>query len=394
MKSDRSTRRWIAAGALGGGLLAAGLFAWLEWAVPREDVAGVRRVEEATWIGREAYADRLRTIAGQSIEPEALEALARDAVRSIGSRLAEVSRQIDPAADWRLVASRLLEDHPADAAAVLALYRDEVARAEAFVLDRDLVPWPPPNAPATARSVEVVEIRNEQFRRYFSLAMYLDGRLAVTVSPAGEEGGDEYLRNHCRTCVPPLAVHETWPGHHVAFAYAGPDSGRPTEPERVVFHEGWGLYAERLVLDLGYYDDDPARELGAWRFLYLRALRAWIDPALHAGTLDEAEALELYQREGLLTAEAARAEIARHRKDPGLKASYFLGLRQILALRRLVGVDVDDPASLRAFHARFLGEPRPIPEVARERFGVAGPIDLLAEDLSTFEDTSPRPDTP
>ncbi|MEM8934503.1 MAG: DUF885 family protein, partial [Acidobacteriota bacterium] len=248
----------------------------------------------------------------------------------------------------------------------------EVARAEAFVRASGCFPMPIDSAP-----VEVVEIRNRQFRRFFSLAMYLDGRLAVTASSAEPAADDSYLRNHCRTCVPPLAVHETWPGHHVAFAFAGDDAGRPTDPDRVVFHEGWALYVEQLMLDLGYYADDPARELGALRFLFLRALSAHIDPALHGGRMTIGEAEERYRRDGLLTAAAARAEVARHLKDPVLKASYFIGLRQILSLRRQLGIDAADPAALATFHERLLGTPRPIPEVALERFGVVFDTDAF-----------------
>ncbi|MEO1369405.1 MAG: DUF885 family protein, partial [Acidobacteriota bacterium] len=255
----------------------------------------------------------------------------------------------------------------------LAAYRGEAERQRQFLSAYDLFPWPD-------EPIRVVANDSPIFRRYFSLAMYLEGRLAVTLEPpeGGDPGAvDSYLVNHCRVCIPPLVAHEVAPGHHVAYSAANrliPEGPARLQAHRshVVYHEGWGLYAEQLMLELGYYRT-PAERLGAVRLLFLRALRASIDVDLHRGAISADDAVERYREEAGLLTSAAEIEVARHLKDPGLKASYFIGLRQILSLRRYQLGDgpFDGPRSLDAlgdFHRRLLGRPTPIPTIARERF--------------------------
>ena len=324
-------------------------------------------------IGRGAYDLELSKAAGQSLEGQELESAARQALEAYEIRLDALASRVasKDGVDWRDVFTRLEQDHPPDAAAVLEAYRAEIERQQRFLEPLGLFPEP-------ARPATVVANENPIFRRYFSLAMYLEGQLAVTLeagdSQPGEVSSGDYLVNHCWVCIPPLVAHEVAPGHHVAYSVAAtavPDAAERlfSNRQNVVYHEGWGLYAEQLMLELGYYDD-PALELGAVRLLYLRALRAVIDPALHRGEIDRDEAIEIYRQKAELGADAAAIEVARHLKDPTLKASYFIGLQQILALRRQVLGDAPSIPALGDFHRRVLGRPRPIPQIAQDVFGV------------------------
>ncbi|MCG8455206.1 MAG: DUF885 domain-containing protein [Holophagales bacterium] len=376
-------------------------------------------------MGRSEYGQRLLEAAGGQVAPERLMVDARREAERLEGLLEAVAARMDPDVGWQEQFETLRRDHPADAAGVLELYRREIARAEDFVRERGWVPMP-------TVGVEVVEIRNPVFRRFFALAMYLDGKMAVTVEPAPADplgdphGADElgpvsvegsqgpstaadspdlHLREHCAVCVPPLAVHEVYPGHHVAFSRAGdsqPDAAERLAANRrnVVYHEGWGLYSELLMLESGYYRDSEPRLLGALRLLYLRLLRAWIDPALHLGQLSTSEARELYVEAARLTPSAAEAEVERHMRDPVLKASYFLGLCQILELRSDA---LAEGLDLETFHGRFLGEPFPVPRVAKERLGIdLGPFpseegeacSLPLESIDPSLDLGPVPSEP
>ena len=342
-------------------------------------------------IGRADYDDLLSRKAG--IEMSGME-LARRAEK----RCIELDQELETLAEelgessWREAFEKLSRDHPPTREDVLETYRQEIERARLAVLELDLVTLP-------ERGVTVTEIHNPAFQQYFSLAMYLDGRLAVTLGSSdvgqdagpdkadapstetSESGGDDesYLRNHCRICIPPLAVHEIYPGHHIAFERLAeilddPSARRVIHRREGIYHEGWGLYAEQLMLEQGYYDfsdqvDSAKGRLGALRMLYLRALRAWIDPLLHSGDLDTAEAERWYQEKALMTPKAARSEVQRHLKDPVMKASYFVGLEQILQLRTMWRSEHPE-APLKVFHDQFLGRPRAIPEVARTSFGM------------------------
>ncbi|MGD2113464.1 MAG: DUF885 family protein [Acidobacteriota bacterium] len=329
-------------------------------------------------VGAEAYAAHLRERAEVDLSPSELAAAAeRDALR-IEARLDELADRIAPGSSWRAVFGRLREDHPASRREVLDAYRRESRRARRFVVERNLMTLP--EAP-----LEVVDTAELPRPERYPLTAYLGYRVVAATRSAG---GAPRLLDHCAVCVPPLAIHETFPGHHAAFLRQRAAAGRSREETPEVralaaehfknrfFHEGWAQYAELVMLEAGYYDGEPERELGAWRNLLLRATRARLDPLLHTAALSTAEAEGILARELLLSPELAREEVRRHLEEPGLKAAYYVGAVQVLALRRRVtgrGPSPAEGSGLQAFHDRFVERPMPVPEVARRRFGVELP---------------------
>jgi uncharacterized protein (DUF885 family) len=316
-------------------------------------------------LGAERYARRLAELAGVGLEPAAVARRARAERESLEVRLDAAARAVEPgAADWRPVFERLRGGSPASEREVVELYRDEIARAWSFCRDRIDVPMA--EAPA-----EVVPIGNDVVRRLFPIALLLeDGRLGVTTrGPAAVAATADDLANQCRVCVPPVVVHETCPGHQVAFAAARRAGRRPAAAAEPFFHEGWAQYAEVLADEAGYWRGAPARELGALRLRLLRALRAEVDVGLHADGWTADAARASYRELALVPAAAAEAELAGHLEQPGRKCAYLVGAAQILALRAALGEPRGE--ALRAFHDRLLAEPGRLPAIARERFGVA-----------------------
>lgn len=333
-----------------------------------------------TPVGEAAYREILLDQAGLDLGPLELSRRAAEDAAWLSARMDALAREIEPdAPGWRAAFEPLRADHPPDAESVLAAYREECERARVFVESRDLVTVP---VMAAGRRFEVVATPAALPEGRYTFVGYLGYRLAVTA------GAGERLRDHCRVCIPPLAVHEAFPGHHVAFLHQR--SGSAVDAEAAAraaeyltdpfFHEGWGTYAEVLMLQAGYYEGDPERELGAWRSLLFRATRARIDPLLHLGLLTAGEATA--ELEPFLDRETAEQEVARHLADPGAKAAYHVGLLQVLALRDAVRLRAESaeaeggPFDLRAFHDRLVRLPGPIPRLARERFGVELPAGL------------------
>lgn len=327
-------------------------------------------------VGLDAFESRLSAQAGTPAAAADLLTRSTAARLAFSERMNELAARLEPGAGWLEVFDRLRHDGPTEVDALLADYRGELDRAADFVERRDLVTLPEEELP-------VVELQNVALRSLFPLALYLDGKLAVTTS-AGADADPSYLANHCSICIPPLAVHEGYPGHHVAFSLmglrgkttgeAGSDPAvRERRPANRFLIEGWGLYAELLMLEQGYYDD-PARELGAWRMLLLRALRATVDVELHTRAITEEDAVATYVTELGMTRDAARTEVRRHLAEPTMKASYFAGLLQILELRRQVQEDTA-AGSLRELHDRLLRAAGAQPtatlaELARTAFAV------------------------
>ncbi len=343
--------------------------------------------------GAERYRQILREQAGLDAGPGELARSARGDAARIETRMDRLARRIDPAArGWRQVFARLRRDHPATGEAVLEAYRREVERARRFVVARALITVPP-------GPLEVMETPAFFPPGKYPLTAYLGYKLAVTTG----RGDADRLADHCRVCIPPLAVHETYPGHHVVFLLQhrpDPDAGPETVARAAAsfknrfFTEGWAQYAEILMLEQGYYAADPERELGAWRNVLFRIDRAWIDAELHTGRLSPDQAAAELTAGVLLDPETAREEVAKHLAEPTMKAAYYVGALQILELRSILEAQARETPGgfdLRAFHGRLVRWTMPIPDAARLRFGVELPPGLPAGGLSAYLQQARKP---
>jgi uncharacterized protein (DUF885 family) len=317
-------------------------------------------------IGAAAYRELLRREAQLDWTPEQLVRVARAEGKFVRAQMDRLASELG-GGDGLAAFGRLSQDRPREPAAALAAYRLAAERARRFVEERRLVTIPP------GRPLQVIETPRVLTPGRYPFAAYLGDKLAVTL--------ETDLSPHCRTCVAPLVAHEAFPGHHVAFLVRRQPKKDPgTEVLALAnehadnrFHgEGWGQYAEVLMLEEGFYSGDPAGELAAWRLILLRIERAALDAELHSGLIDGAGLVAGLVAVGTAR-EIAEADLLHHLEEPTMKASYLVGLLQILALRaELEGrrSDSEPGFDLRAFHDQLLAWPLPWPEVARRFFAV------------------------
>ncbi|MDQ3880069.1 MAG: DUF885 domain-containing protein, partial [Chloroflexota bacterium] len=123
-----------------------------------------------------------------------------------------------------------------------------------------------------------------------------------------------------------LTIHEAVPGHYLQLAYAN----RAESLVRAIFMsgvfvEGWAVYVTQVMMDLGYGADDPALMLVHWKY-FLRAItNAIIDIGIHAGQMDEAEAMRLMVDEGFQERSEAAEKWNRARLTSTQLCEYFVG---------------------------------------------------------------------
>jgi uncharacterized protein (DUF885 family) len=159
--------------------------------------------------------------------------------------------------------------------------------------------------------------------------------------------------------------HEAVPGHHLQVGRVkvlGDQLCRYRRNVIVSGHiEGWALYAERLMDELGAYEGDPAGRLGFLSFQMLRAARVVIDIGLHLGferpdgsewTPENAVAM-LVERAGMSEA-FARSEVDRYLGWPAQAICYKLGEREWLAARADAQRRWGDAFDLKAWHTAAL----------------------------------------
>jgi uncharacterized protein (DUF885 family) len=149
-----------------------------------------------------------------------------------------------------------------------------------------------------------------------------------------------------------LVYHETVPGHHFQIALELENTDLPRFRQLRVFgpisafNEGWGLYAERLAAESGWYDGDPEGLLGQLDSALFRARRLVVDTGLHAKRWTRQQAID-YGIEA--------SEVERYVVFPGQACSYMLGQLKIVELRDKARAALGSRFSVREFHNLVLG---------------------------------------
>ncbi len=167
------------------------------------------------------------------------------------------------------------------------------------------------------------------------------------------------------------AYHEGFPGHHLQVGTQISLQDRLSRLHRMWVWmsgtgEGWALYAERLMDELGYLDQ-PDYVFGYLTSQMLRACRVVIDigshlelpipddQPFHPGETWSFElAVEMLERYATLDTPYAEAEVNRYLGWPGQAISYKIGERHILQLRDELRARHGDAFDLRRFHRRVL----------------------------------------
>jgi uncharacterized protein (DUF885 family) len=164
--------------------------------------------------------------------------------------------------------------------------------------------------------------------------------------------------------------HEAAPGHHLQVGHVMHRADVLTRFQRVTFvsghGEGWALYAERLMGELGALDD-PAWEMGMLAAQAMRAVRIVVDIGLHLGlrvpdgAVDGATgawtpelALEFVVGRSRFPRDFMASEVDRYLGWPGQAISYKVGERVWLEAREAARARHGAAFDLRAFHAHAL----------------------------------------
>lgn len=156
--------------------------------------------------------------------------------------------------------------------------------------------------------------------------------------------------------IPALTLHEAVPGHHHQNALALELENVPAFRRTLgfsAFGEGWGLYAEKLGVEMGVYRT-PYEHFGRLSYEMWRACRLVIDTGIHSQQWSRQQAIAFLLQNTALSPGNARAEIDRYISWPGQALAYKLGELKIWELRRRAEAELGDDFDLRGFHDAVL----------------------------------------
>lgn len=162
--------------------------------------------------------------------------------------------------------------------------------------------------------------------------------------------------------------HEGVPGHHLQIGQAVHRAGDLNRWRSLLcwvsgHGEGWALYAERLMADLGF-QDDPGDRMGMLDSQRLRAARVVLDIGVHlgknypeqwgGGTWNADKAWAFLCENVQMQRDFLRFELDRYLGWPGQAPSYKVGQRLWERARDETAAREGDQFSLKAFHRRAL----------------------------------------
>jgi uncharacterized protein (DUF885 family) len=307
-------------------------------------------------FGSDRYTEVLTAAEGLRCDTAELRERGRLAMEQLAERMARLARDTAGHPDWRQLLAAQAEEHPDTPEEMRRGYEEWTARARRFCQEADLVTLAPGEqcevapAPPFVRAVLAVA----SYESPPPLSGQCLGRFLVPYPPdsATAEQVRQRLSSNNRGWMPAIAVHEAYPGHHwqLTWSIANCDRLLRLLCRSSYLVEGWGLYAEQLMAEHGFYPDAPA-ELGQLMSRMLRAVRVVVDTSLHAGEMTVDEAVRMVSDNTGISPETARAEVERYCAWPTQAPSYLTGATEIERLR-------DEwlaagRGSLREFHDRL-----------------------------------------
>ena len=331
-------------------------------------------------LGRERFRKKLGLVLQDDVDIDALAASARELLERTQHEMVATAKQIwelellgalpaletpsERKAFVKRVLSRVADDHSTNQS-IVGDARQWLAKATAFVREHDLVRVP--DAPVQA-------IEMPEYRRGVSVA-YCDASgpleptpetfFAISPTPAdwNAERTASFYREYNQAMLADLTVHEAMPGHYLQLMHNNAFGSKL----RAVFAsgafvEGWAVYSEWLLAEKGF--GGPRVKLQRQKMVLRLATNALLDHGVHAGQMDEAEAMALMTDEAFQEEAEAVGKWRRARMTSAQLTTYFYGFTQLLALRR--AAEAEPGFNERQYHDRLLSWGSPAPSLLRE----------------------------
>ncbi len=247
--------------------------------------------------------------------------------------------------------------HVPEADAIVATATSDLEQATEFVKAENLVTVPDD-------PIEIIVM--PEYQRGVSVA-YLDPpgpldrgqKSFYAVAPLPEdwttEQVDSFLREYNLYSIQNLTLHEAMPGHYLQLALS---NQYPSTLRAILwsgpFVEGWGVYAERIMIDAGYLNHDPLMRLINLKW-YLRTIaNAIIDQAIHVDGMTRDEALRFMIEGAFQEEREAAGKWVRAQLTSTQLSTYFVGYQEHADLRQKVERLRQDDFVPRRYHDQLL----------------------------------------
>jgi uncharacterized protein (DUF885 family) len=154
-----------------------------------------------------------------------------------------------------------------------------------------------------------------------------------------------------------IAYHEGIPGHHMQLSIQQQLTALPKFRLHGLgfnaYIEGWGLYAEQLGKEVGFYQD-PVSDYGRLSSELFRAVRLVVDTGIHSKGWTRDQVVEFFRKSGAVDEPTIQTETDRYISWPAQALSYKLGQLKIRELRARAEKELGPKFDVRTFHDEIL----------------------------------------
>ncbi|HYD37589.1 MAG TPA: DUF885 domain-containing protein [Allosphingosinicella sp.] len=303
--------------------------------------------------GAEYYASRLRAQTTTDLSAERIHQIGLDEVARIHREMEAIKKQVGFTGTLRQFFEHIKTGPQFKYPNTEAGRQQYLKDANAFIAQvmAEAPKWFSrlPKAPLEVRAVEAWR------QETASVAFY------NRPSPDGSRPGIYYvnladMNQVLKPQIEGISYHEGAPGHHFQIALQQELEGIPKFRRfggYGAYSEGWGLYAERIGREMGFYRD-PYSLFGHLSLELWRAVRLVTDTGLHAKRWTREQAIRYFQDNSLLSERDIVKEVERYINNPGQATSYKIGQLKIFELRERARRELGDRFDVRDFHAVVL----------------------------------------
>ncbi len=299
------------------------------WAIPDGDAYYAFRIRQSTTLNKSAV--EIHQIGLDEVKRDEAEMLAIAKKLGYADRKAfEAAQKANP------------KEHPASADALLAAYRGYIAQMQ-------------PRLPEIFGRLPKAKLEVVAMPAYMApnqpQAFYDQG------TPDGKRPGQVDVNTYnfadrSLADVEAVAYHEGIPGHHLQISIQQELTSLPAFRQQsyyTAYTEGWGLYAERLGKEIGFYQD-PISDYGRLEADMWRAIRLVVDTGVHSQHWTRQQMVDYFHEHSGLDETNIQSEVDRYIAWPAQALGYKMGQLKILELRDRAKTALGAKFDLKAFH--------------------------------------------
>ncbi len=180
---------------------------------------------------------------------------------------------------------------------------------------------------------------------------------AVSPIPANwtQKQTQSHLREYNTRSLDVLTIHEAMPGHFLQLAHANRYPGKLRHLfQSGVFVEGWAVYAEWMMCEEGFRDDDPLLKLVTLKWYLRDVTNAILDHAVHVDGSSRSAGMRLMVEDAFQEEREAAGKWTRAQLTSAQLSTYFVGYLEHVALRREAEQKWGDGFDLKTYHDQVL----------------------------------------